>query len=120
MLYEFFQKLDKLLKASRFDKVANKYLAALLIFPTMAFADVSIKHIDHTTVMTKDSMVILDKTNSIFWKADLDCVLPIDSDSNVKFSTVGRKIKKDSEITFFIETDKPLKKRCSVKTIAAL
>lgn len=120
MLYDLFKKFDKLMKSGDFFKVANKYLATLLLLPTIAYADVSIKHIDHTTVMTKDSMVILDKTNSIFWKADLDCVLPIDSDSNVKFSTVGRKIKKDSEITFIIETDKPFKKRCSVKTIAAL
>lgn len=117
------KKLDKLMKAGCFHKIANKYLAALLLFPTLAFAnEVPVKNIDHTTVMTKDAMIILDKRAGKFWKTDLNCTLPIDSDSKVSFQTVHRTIKEGSELTFIIgsKQSRENKHNCKVISLASL
>lgn len=121
MLKQFFKKLDKIMKASRFHKIANKYLAALLIVPSLAFADeVNIRNIDHTTIMTKDAMIILDKKAGKFWNANLDCELPITTDSKVNFKTATRTIKKGSELTFIIGSKQKDEHLCRVITLAAL
>lgn len=120
MFTKLFHKLDELMKASRFDKIANRYLAALVIFftlPTFAEANIPIKNIDHTTVMTKDAMIILDKRAGKFWKTDLSCVLPISSDSKVSFQTVHRTIKEGSEITFVIGDNPKRQDRLNCKVI---
>jgi len=119
MLNDFFKKFDNLMKSGDFFKIANKYLATLLLLPSMAFAnEVNIKHIDHTTVMTKDSMIILDKKAGKFWKTDLNCVLPINTDSKVSFKTVHRTIKEGSELTFIIGKDNH--HNCKVSRLASL
>lgn len=121
MLYDIFKKFDKLMKSGDFLKVANKFLATLLIVPSLAFADeVNIRHIDHTTIMTKDTMVILDKTAGKFWNANLDCKLPITTDSKVNFKTDSRTIKEGSELTFIIGSKQKDKHQCRVTTLAAL
>jgi len=122
MLNEFFKKLDTIIKSARFDKVVNKYLATLLLLPSMAFAnEVNIKHIDHTTVMTKDSMIILDKKAGKFWKTDLNCVLPINTDSKVSFKTAHRTIKEGSELTFIIgDLKRDNHHNCKVSRLASL
>ena len=110
------------MKSGDFFKIANKYLATLLLLPSMAFAnEVNIKYIDHTTVMTKDSMIILDKKAGKFWKTDLNCVLPIDTDSKISFKTVHRTIKEGSELTFIIGTPKKDNHHnCKVSRLASL
>jgi len=119
MLNDFFKKFDNLMKSGDFFKIANKYLATLLLLPSMAFAnEVNIKYIDHTTVMTKDSMIILDKKAGKFWKTDLNCVLPINTDSKVSFKTVHRTIKEGSELTFIIGKDNH--HNCKVSRLASL
>lgn len=121
MLYDLLNKIDKIMKAGSFHKVANKYLAALLIVPSLAFADeVNIRNIDHTTIMTKDAMVILDRKAGKFWNANLDCELPITTDSKVNFKTATRTIKKGSELTFIIGSKQKNEHLCRVTTLAAL
>jgi hypothetical protein len=121
MLIKLFNKIDKIMKAGRFHKIANKFLAALLIVPSLAFADeVNIRNIDHTTIMTKDAMVILDKKAGKFWNASLDCNLPITTDSKVNFKTDTRTIKKGSELTFIIGSKQKDTHLCRVTTLAAL
>ena len=125
MFTKLFKKLDKLMKASRFDKVANKYLAALIIFltlPSAVFAEeVKVTNIDHTTVMTKDAMIILDKRAGKFWKTEFNCSLPINANSKVSFKTVHRTIKEGSEITFIIgDLKKDNQHNCKVLRLASL
>ena len=121
MIYKLLNKFDKIMKSGVFYKVANKYLAALLIVPSLAFADeVNIRHMDHTTIMTKDAMVILDKRGGKFWNANLDCKLPITTDSKVNFKTDSRIIKEGSELTFIIGSKRKEEHLCRVTTLAAL
>jgi len=98
-----------------------KLLATLFLIPSFAFAsEINVRNIDHTTIMTKDAMVILDKRAGKFWNANLDCKLPITSDSRVNFQTATRTIKEGSELTFIIGSKQKDKHLCRVTTLAAL
>ena len=63
-------------------------------------------------------MIILDKKAGKFWKTDLNCVLPINTDSKVSFKTVHRTIKEGSELTFIIGKDNH--HNCKVSRLASL
>jgi hypothetical protein len=97
-----------------------KYLIAALIFiSTSAFANIPIQNIDHTTIMTKDTMFVLDKRAGKFWKVETGCELPIDINSNVKFVSSSRIIKEGTQVTFVIDTLRN-KHRCSIQKISSI
>lgn len=96
-----------------------KYLAFILMFMSAgAFANVPINKIDHNTIMTKDSMIILDKKESTFWKVETSCKLPITGESNVRFISHSRVIRKGSDLTFIIDSDRKNPHKCQVRTVA--
>ena len=96
----------------------NKLLFVLaLAFSSTAFANIPAHNINHTTIMTKDSMIVLDKRAGTFWKVQTGCELPIKTDSNVRFVSHSRVIKKGTEVTFIIDTNRN-KHRCSVQKVS--
>lgn len=120
-MYKLLAKFDDIMKSGRFDKLANKFLATFLLVPSLAYAgEINVRNIDHTTVMTKDSMIILDKREGKFWKTDLNCQLPLDTDSKVSFKTAARTIKEGSELTFIIGSKPKDKHNCKVVSLASL
>lgn len=95
-----------------------KYLIAILmLISTSAFANIPINNINHTTIMTKDSMIVLDKRAGEFWKVQTGCDLPIKMDSNVRFVSNSRIIKKGTQVTFIIDT-KRNKHTCSIQKVS--
>jgi hypothetical protein len=95
-----------------------KYLAIILMFvSTTALANVPVRNINNTTIMTKDSMIVLDKRAGSFWKVETSCDLPITADSEVRFLTNERVIRKGSRVTFVIDS-KENKHQCSVQSVA--
>lgn len=98
-----------------------KTLIALvaLVLSTTAFANIPAHNIDHTTIMTKDSMIILDKRAGKFWKVETGCNLPIDNDSKVRFVTHSRIIKEGTAVTFTINKTSD-KHRCSIQKVSKL
>lgn len=97
-----------------------KYLIALLAFASSAaFANIPVHNINHTTVMTKDAMIVLDKRAGKFWKVETSCDLPIDVNSNVKFVSSSRIIKEGTQVTFFIDTQRN-KHRCSIQKVSSI
>ena len=96
-----------------------KYLITLIMFVSAsAFANnIPIKNINHTTIMTKDAMIVLDKRAGEFWKVQTGCELPIKMDSNVRFVSDSRVIRKGTKVTFIIDT-KRNKHTCSIQKVS--
>lgn len=97
-----------------------KTLLAILLFVASSTAlanTLPIQKISHTTIMTRDSMIVLDKRAGTFWKVKTGCELPIKMDSNVRFISNSRVIRKGTEVTFLIDT-KENKHTCSVQKIS--
>lgn len=97
-----------------------KYLIALFMFASAsAFANIPVHNINHTTIMTKDSMFILDKRAGKFWKVETGCELPINLDSKVKFVSNSRVIKEGTQVTFVIDNLRN-KHRCAVQKVSSI
>lgn len=98
-----------------------KYLiVALMFISTSAFANnIPIKNINHTTIMTKDAMIVLDKRAGKFWKVETSCDLPITVDSKVRFVSDARIIRKGTKVTFLIDTERN-KHQCSVQKVSTV
>lgn len=97
-----------------------KYILIALIFASSsAFANIPAHNINHTTIMTKDAMIVLDKKSGKFWKVQTSCDLPINADSNVRFVLKTRAIKEGSQLTFMID-ERRNKHTCSVQKISLL
>lgn len=95
-----------------------KYLAIIFVFvSTSAFANIPIRDINHTTIMTKDALIVLDRRAGTFWKVETSCDLPLTVDSNVRFMSDARVIKKGTEVTFLIDS-KRNKHKCSVEKVS--
>lgn len=92
-------------------------LIALMLVSTSAFANIPIRSINHTTIMTKDAMIVLDKKAGKFWKVETSCDLPITVESNVRFISDSRVIRKGTEVTFLIDS-KRNKHKCAVQKIS--
>lgn len=91
----------------------------MLTLSTAAFANIPAHNVNHTTIMTKDSMIILDKRAGKFWKVETGCNLPIDNNSKVRFATNSRIIKEGTAITFTIN-EAADKHRCSIQKVSKL
>lgn len=91
----------------------------MLTLSTVAFANIPAHNVNHTTIMTKDSMIILDKRAGKFWKVETGCNLPIDNNSKVRFATNSRIIKEGTAITFTINETAD-KHRCSIQKVSKL
>ena len=97
-----------------------KYLIALFMFVSAsAFANIPIQNIDHTTVITKDAMFVLDKRAGKFWKVETTCDLPINMDSNVKFTSNARVIREGTQVTFVIDNLRN-KHRCAIQKVSSI
>ena len=95
-----------------------KYLAIIFMFvSTSAFANIPIRDINHTTIMTKDALIVLDRRAGTFWKVETSCDLPLTVDSNVRFMSDARVIRKGTEVTFLIDS-KRNKHKCSVEKVS--
>lgn len=94
-------------------------ITILMIASTSAFANIPVQNINHTTIMTKDSMFVLDKKAGTFWKVQTTCDLPIKNSSNIRFVTNNRIIKKGTQVTFLIDT-RSNKHQCAVQSVSAL
>ena len=93
-------------------------ILATMFLSTAAMANVPMRSIDETTIVTKDSMIVLDKRERTFWKLDYNCKLPISTESNVKFLTNERMLRKGSKVSFKIDDKDPHK--CLIVKVSSL
>ena len=93
-------------------------LLATMFLSTTAMANGPMRSINENTIVTKDSMIVLDKRERTFWKLEYDCVLPISTESNVKFLTNERMLRKGSKVSFKIDDQDPHK--CLIVKVSSL
>lgn len=88
-----------------------------LLASASVFANIPVHNLKHTTLMTKDSMFVLDKRAGNFWKVETSCELPIQPNSKIRFVSNSRVIKEGTQITFMIDTLKN-KHKCDIQKVS--